>query len=90
MKIREHRYKDRLEGWQDRIVVLWREDDARPPDREMSEAAFERIFGSRFDRAEAVGEEHNGGDWFARVDRYGHVLGDSCEGGFVGIVAEVV
>lgn len=80
---------DSIEGWHDRIVVLWREDDARPPDRETSYPAFERIFGSAPHKASSI-SQYDGGDWFAALFDGGRVLGYSFEGGFVGIVAELV
>lgn len=86
MKIRAFREKeDSLNDWHERIVILWEEDDAKPPDREMADGAFKRIFGRAPDKK--VIRAHDGGDWYATLLPRGRVIGYSFQGGFVGILA---
>ncbi len=93
IKIRRHgsdfNTMDAIEGWEDRIVVIWEEDDARPPDREMAHSAFKRIFRQTADEHGLVAMTDNR-DWQVKLYRCGRVIGFTCEGGFVGIVAELV
>lgn len=86
-------WKGATPGWVDRVLVLWEEDDARPPDREGPNQALRRMSGL-WGPVDAAREEPT-----ARVDvddqtfalyRGGWVKGYSCGLGFVGVVVEEV
>lgn len=85
------------EGWSDRIVVLWGEDECtrNDPDSESAGEAWDRIlcgphsnFGSWKHRGEPVATVDHG-DWCAVLYGTGYVLITSFEGHEIGILAEV-
>ena len=73
--------------WADRVLILWQEDDALPPDREMANGAFRRITGEDPERASKASVDYGDSGMFLKD--FGWVLGWSCEGGFVGVVVRV-
>ena len=78
--------RDIDKDWQDRVLVLWEEDDARPADRERSNAALERITGIR----PGTSPIHviNQGDQFVAFYTHGWVSGANCDGGWIGVLTE--
>ena len=76
--------------WNERILILWEEDDARPPGRETSNQAFSRIFHCTLNeqyRTLHRRDIHNEqGDTIMSLFTDGRVCGSSCGLGFVGVV----
>ena len=72
-------------NWRDRCLVLWEEDDARPPDRERGPDALTRFSGMHKNHTDPVhvldlSEES------VMFYRGGWVLGHTCEGAWLGIM----
>lgn len=75
------------EGWHRRVLILWEEDDARPPDREVATEAFARIFKTHHtDRMSAYAEEDDA--CYSLLLGHGAVIGYSCGLGFVGVLVK--
>ena len=72
------------EEWQDRIAILWEEDDARTPDRERGSTAFCRMRDS-FATMKIVARK-DWGDSVAILYEDGWVDGGSCGLDWVGVV----
>lgn len=72
--------------WQQRVLVLWDEDDALTPDRERGATALRRFAGPYVGDALARVDE---GDTTYRLYPGGWVLGCSCGLDFVGVVVGV-
>lgn len=62
------------------IVVLYEEDDARPPDREMLAGAWERLF-SKVLKDETPLDKCDHGDAFATLYSGGRIAWSTCQGG---------
>lgn len=86
--IREDRNPEKGSDWYNRVVVVWEEDDAMVPDREMGTAAFARIAGTSTMRGGNI-DEYDGGDTIMTLYRGGWVRGASCGLAFVGHVAKI-
>lgn len=86
--------EDHWRNWPHRVVIIWEEDDAtRGQDyerdgHEQSRHAFERIFRINVEVAGVI-DKYDGGDIMMTLHSGGRVTGYSCEGGFVGVVAEM-
>lgn len=71
--------------WYERILILWEEDDARPPDRERGPEALSRISGQR-QLVKQRSYRPDDDDWCADMYNGGWVLGQAPDGAFVGVV----
>ena len=84
---------DHWHNWHRRVVIIWEEDDAtRGQDyerdgHEKAVHAFKRIFRLDLTHADVI-DRHDDGEWQATLHSNGRVTGSTCEGGFVGVVAE--
>ena len=77
------------DDWENHIVILWEEDDARPEDRERITSAWKKITGhDKKWRGDAIAIVDRG-DWGARLYSNGYVDIYSCEGEALGILAEI-
>jgi len=76
--------KDLPENWQDLVLELWEEDDARPPDRERGADAFRRFANQPTPNKPIA--TYYGGDYVLCVYRGGWVTGQYPEGAVVGVL----
>lgn len=69
--------------WYARVITIWAEDDAPVPDKESTEAAFNRITGTTYHR---IKEEIDHGDTTTYLYEQGWVKTVSFDGGQIGFV----
>ena len=82
MKIKRQ-YAPFDDGWQERILIIWVEDDAPAPDKETADAALFRLSGRKRDQAvEKIVED----DCFTYLFIDGWVMSTYPEGADIGVV----
>jgi len=71
--------------WQDHIIIIWEQDDAPTPDKEVAPAALRRLMGIKHPRLEAkIVDEYDNGTTFLYQE--GWVMRVYPEGSSIGII----